>query len=261
MAVLSWRIDLSAPPRIIVLGTAVHGERQLTEQYHSNFWVLLFFHYRGEVVVDGQVLAVAPGMAGVFPPGATLTIRYRGRSHHRYAHLALPAGRPGKDRAIAACQDLGTAFAELDAQYERAIRLHAISPDRASSLLWDLLWRLAERTRPDEAVSDPATHPALAKAIELIELHLSSPLRIADLADEVGLSGRQLGNLFHAARGVSPVVYLRQRRMERARLLLTQTSTPITRIAADVGLPDLQAFNKIVRRALGHSPTAIRQRG
>ncbi len=258
-----WRIDLSSPPRLGVLGTAVHGERLLTEQYHSSFWVLLFFHYHGEVAVDGHRLEVHPGFAGVFPPDATLGIRYRGRSHHRYAHLALPAGRAGKDRPIAAVLDLGADFAALDARFEHAIRSHATVPERSRMILWDLLGELAERTsRLPVGEGDRAElsrHPALAKAMELIELRLGGALRIAELAEEAGLSARHLGNLFHREHGLSPVAYLRRRRVERAHALLTQTREPIARIATDVGIPDLQAFNKVMRRALGRSPRALRE--
>ena len=258
----TWRIDLSAPPRIVVIGTAVHGERLLSEQYNSDFWVLLLFHYHGEVLVDGHQLAVQPGWAGVFPPGATLHIRYRGRSTHRYAHLALPAGRAGKDQPIAAVHDLGGSFVALDQAFEQAIRASATAHERASMIMWDLLWQLAERT-PRVATSEAAgvRHPALAKAEELVELHLAEPLRVSSLAADVGLSARQLGNLFHAAHQLSPVAYIRQRRIERARLLLTRTSASVAQIAADVGIPDLQAFNKAVHRALGCGPRAVRLRG
>ncbi len=264
----TWRIDLSTPPRVLIIGTAVHGDHQLSEQYHSNVWVLLFFHYHGEIAVDEHRFTVQPGWAGVFPPDATLTIRYRGRSHHRYAHLALPAGRAGKDQPIAAVQDLGGDFAALDARFERAIRSHATVPERSRMILWDLLGDLAERTprllanaRGECDVSAAPRHPVLAKAMEFIELGLAGPLRIDALAAEVGISARQLNNLFHAEHHVSPVAYVRQRRIERAWLLLTQTKAPIARIAADVGIPDLQAFNKTVRRALGASPRSVRQNG
>ncbi len=258
-----WNIDLSAPPRIMVIGTAVHGERLLSEQYNSDFWVLLLFHYHGEVLVDGHQLAVQPGWAGVFPPGATLHIRYRGRSTHRYVHLALPAGRADKDQPIAAVHDLGRNFAAVDQAFEQAIRASAVTPERASMILWDLLWQLAERT--PRMVNVEATagvrHPALAKAEELVELHLAEAVRVSALAAEVGLSARQLGNLFHAAHQLSPVAYIRQRRIERARLLLTRTSASVAQIAADVGIPDLQAFNKAVHRALGSGPRAVRAHG
>jgi transcriptional regulator GlxA family with amidase domain len=47
--------------------------------------------------------------------------------------------------------------------------------------------------------------------------------------------------------------------MAHARLLLVTTDLPVGAIAARVGVRDPQYFNKLVRRFLGDSPTAIRQ--
>jgi transcriptional regulator GlxA family with amidase domain len=56
-----------------------------------------------------------------------------------------------------------------------------------------------------------------------------------------------------------PVVgWIRQRRMARARHLLTATTMSIPAVAASVGITDLQAFNKACRRELGGSPRAVR---
>ncbi|MFG2819980.1 helix-turn-helix domain-containing protein [Kitasatospora sp. NPDC048365] len=50
---------------------------------------------------------------------------------------------------------------------------------------------------------------------------------------------------------------LRARRRERARYFLQTTALSVPAIAAPVGIPDLQAFNKACRRDLGASPRGI----
>ena len=47
--------------------------------------------------------------------------------------------------------------------------------------------------------------------------------------------------------------------MKRAHHLLTASTLPIASIAATVGIPDLQAFNKACRRTLGAPPRAVRE--
>jgi AraC-like DNA-binding protein len=57
------------------------------------------------------------------------------------------------------------------------------------------------------------------------------------------------------------VACIRRRRMERVRHLLiasTLAIPAIPAIAATVGIPDLQAFDKTCRRELGASPRAVR---
>jgi transcriptional regulator GlxA family with amidase domain len=46
--------------------------------------------------------------------------------------------------------------------------------------------------------------------------------------------------------------------MNRARHLLVSSTLSIPAVAASVGIPDLQAFNKTSHRELGASPRAIR---
>jgi len=41
--------------------------------------------------------------------------------------------------------------------------------------------------------------------------------------------------------------------------LLQASTLSVTAIAASVGIPDLQAFNKACRKAFGASPRALRQ--
>jgi transcriptional regulator GlxA family with amidase domain len=72
------------------------------------------------------------------------------------------------------------------------------------------------------------------------------------------VSHNHLTRLFRAETGSTVVGYVQARRMARARHLLTSSTLPIPAVAASVGIPDLQAFNKTCRRERGASPRAIR---
>ena len=256
-SVPNWQIDPSEPPEPIIIGTAMHGEQALSEQYYSHFWVLLFFTYHGEVVVDEHSLAVEPGSIGIFPPASLLTIRYQGLSQHHYAHLALPAGRGGRVRPIPAHVQLGHEAMVVEDEFRQAIATFATDRQRCGMILWRLLLRIIELgnlTTP----AQQARHPALIQAMELIELGMGDSLRVSWLAQRCAISARQLGNIFRSEQGCSPNAYIRQRRMARAQLLLTRTSTPISAIARDVGIPDLQAFNKAIHRHFSMSPRELR---
>jgi transcriptional regulator GlxA family with amidase domain len=81
---------------------------------------------------------------------------------------------------------------------------------------------------------------------------------VASLAQQLDISHNHLTRLFQAEAKTSVVGYIRQRRMERAQHLLTQTTLPIKVIATQVGMRDLHAFNKTVRREFGVSPRSLR---
>lgn len=54
------------------------------------------------------------------------------------------------------------------------------------------------------------------------------------------------------------MAYIRRRRLERAHHLLRASTLSIPAVAAAVGIPDLQAFNKACRRELGAPPRVLR---
>nr|WP_255672597.1 GH1 family beta-glucosidase [Glycomyces amatae] len=157
-------------------------------------------------------------------------------------------------------QDAGPAAPALAEALRRAVAAAPAAPARAAAEVWTVLWRLTELP-PREAPAREGTHPAVAAALAHIEANLPRPLTVPDIAAAVGLSHNHLTRLFHAATGATVVAYLRRRRLERARHLLVHSTLSIAAVAAAVGVPDLQAFNKACRRELGASPRAVRAAG
>jgi transcriptional regulator GlxA family with amidase domain len=161
-------------------------------------------------------------------------------------------------------QELGPMFAPLNAQIEHVIASYAARPLRASIGLWDLLWRLSELHERVAGASNGKSDVmprAIQQVIKRMELTLSEPLYVGDLAREIGLSHAHLTRLFRAATGSTIAAHIARRRAERAAELLMHTNLPIKTIAAQIGLPDLHQFNKTIRRLLGASPRAIRASG
>lgn len=150
----------------------------------------------------------------------------------------------------------------MRAQFERAVASSATAPERVCAFVWHLLGDLAERASAGEAQGDSdatAHHPAVRRAAHLIELRLGEPLRVEEVAQEVGVSSAYLSRLFRDAFGESVVGYLRRRRMERAEHLLRRTTLPVKVVGASVGLADPHQFNKAVRAHFGASPRAVRE--
>jgi AraC-like DNA-binding protein len=207
---------------------------------------------------------INPGRATVLPPDAVLEYRYRGLSTHACVHFSLGASEPSAPASIVRLpimMELGESFAALNTQVESVIASLAASPLRASVRLWDLLWRLGEIAGASTASTDrrPAIPPVVTAVIERIELRLSEPLYVGDLADEAGLSHAHLTRLFHAATGGTIAAHIAHRRAERAADLLMHTTLPVKVIASQVGMPDLHQFNKSIRRLLGSSPRDVRR--
>jgi transcriptional regulator GlxA family with amidase domain len=85
----------------------------------------------------------------------------------------------------------------------------------------------------------------------LIERRLAERVRIGEIAAQVGLSPSRFAHLFRSVVGTSPLRYLRQLRIERARQLLEDTSLPIKEVMRQAGCTDKSHFSKDFRARFG----------
>jgi len=93
-----------------------------------------------------------------------------------------------------------------------------------------------------------------------IREHPEPDFSLNDLAREARLSSSQLIAEFKQICGLPPLQYQLACRLEKGRLLLEETSQPITRIAFDLGFCASQHFSNHFKRAFGVSPKAWRGR-
>lgn len=257
-------VPLGAPPRIVNAGIGVHGVGTSHDRFQlPHLWQLHRYRYTADYAVDGESLRITPGSISLVPPGSVVDYWYRSRSEHVYLHFDLPgADIDALSRDIRVLTDARIAAPLLDDLLGRAMSAHVgESAAQARAHLWSALWRLAELTEEAETETETQRlrHPAVQAAIEHIEAHLADGLTVAGVAKSCGISHNHLTRLFSAQLDTTVVAYIRSRRMARARHLLTASTLPVAAIAATVGVPDLQAFNKLCRRTFGVSPRMLRE--
>lgn len=98
------------------------------------------------------------------------------------------------------------------------------------------------------------SHPKLIQAIAEMEQNIEEVLTREEIAARVGLSRRQLERLFRRYLTTSPARYYLRLRLERARLLLSQTTMPVTEIAFACGFTSASHFSKCYRDMFGRTP-------
>lgn len=81
---------------------------------------------------------------------------------------------------------------------------------------------------------------------------------VAELAREAGFSPAQFRRVFHQWAGVAPHQFLQRERLERARLLLENTDSPIEEIGRQCGFSDASAFTRTFRAFSSLAPAAYR---
>ena len=101
----------------------------------------------------------------------------------------------------------------------------------------------------------------LVQAVELMRGNLHTPLSPGQIAEQLGISTRQLERLFDRYLGTSPKKYYMEMRLERAHHLLLQTESGITEIALACGFVDTGHFGRVYRTRFGVSPARQRARG
>lgn len=254
----SVELALDLPPQVVNAGVGVHGSAGSHEVFRlPRLWQLHLYGYSGTLEFDGCRHPIRPGHVSLVPPDTEVHFDYdTTRCEHLYAHFRLPGN--GERRRLPAMQNAGPDAALLRGLLRQAIAANAQSPARASAELWTVLWRTTGLTGAAEhRPSRP--HPALRNAMAHIEEHLAAPLSVPEIAAVAGVSHTHLTRLFRQGTGRTVVGYIRRRRMERAQHLLVASTLAIPAIAATVGVPDLQAFNKTCRKELGASPRAVRE--
>jgi transcriptional regulator GlxA family with amidase domain len=96
------------------------------------------------------------------------------------------------------------------------------------------------------------------RAAAFIHMHYAEPITREQLAAHVGVSGDHLTTSFRQEMGVTPIAYLNRYRINRARMLLEESSRSITDVALSVGFSDLANFSRTFHREVGMTPNAYR---
>ena len=99
---------------------------------------------------------------------------------------------------------------------------------------------------------------AMRRVREYVEVHLGESIDLSMLAGVAGLSVHHFARQFKQSAGVTPHVYLTQKRVERAQEMLVQTDLPLAEIAFAVGFFDQGHLARHFRHMLGTTPREFR---
>lgn len=92
----------------------------------------------------------------------------------------------------------------------------------------------------------------------VIESSIALPLRVGELAEEVGLSEAHFARAFKTSFGDSPAAYILRRRAETARRLIEQTPMPLAEVAQQSGFSSQAHMTARLRVLYGNTPRALR---
>jgi len=133
-----------------------------------------------------------------------------------------------------------------------------------ANLVADQMIHTAIRSDKDEQrLSIPTRigvrHPKLATVIHAMEDSIEEPISPSLLAEDVGMSTRQLERLFRRYLNRSPKRYYMEMRLAKARNLLQQTDMSVINVALACGFASPSHFSKCYRAL--YRTTPYRERG
>ncbi|NOD77608.1 MULTISPECIES: GlxA family transcriptional regulator [unclassified Ruegeria] len=140
--------------------------------------------------------------------------------------------------------------------------LHAIANQHGNELA-SLVAEMCIHNRPGELNPTQRTmrsaligsrNPKLAAAITLMENNIEAPLSLPEIADQAGLSRRQMERLFASHANQSPAMFYADLRLSHAYALLSGTSLSVAEISAATGFESASSLSKRFRRKYGLSP-------
>lgn len=112
--------------------------------------------------------------------------------------------------------------------------------------------------REEQRLSVPARigvrHPKLVSIIQMMENNLEEPISPSKLAEQAGMSTRQLERLFRRYLDRSPKRYYMELRLQKARYLLLQTDMSVINVALACGFASPSHFSKCYRGFFDRTP-------
>ena len=150
-------------------------------------------------------------------------------------------------------EEVSRLFAELVFAAKETVP-HA---DQVSGALYALLCEIGALIGFDADFGNSAG--IIREAIRQMDRHYDEDITLERLAAISGVSEQHFCRVFKANMGMRPMEYLSKRRMEQAKLLLSDSDMKINEIAQAVGFEDQNYFGITFRKLVGVTPTDYRK--
>lgn len=126
-------------------------------------------------------------------------------------------------------------------------------------ILLQLVSRFIRPTTAFGNASEKHRHSDIGFVLRFIHTHLDKKLTVEQLAGLQGLNCDYFSRQFQKVLGVRPLDYIINKRLERAKLLITTSSLSLQEIADRVGVFDIYYFSKLFKSRFGIAPSQYRK--
>lgn len=110
-----------------------------------------------------------------------------------------------------------------------------------------------------EFPADKKNSPHVAAAVDWMQIHYNEAQSLDAMSKEIGVSFPHLSRLFYKEKGITPIQYLTQIRLEHAMQLLVNTNITIQKVAEECGFSSGNYFSKVYKKVLHATPEEYRR--
>jgi YesN/AraC family two-component response regulator len=120
--------------------------------------------------------------------------------------------------------------------------------------------RKVDKWFPDKRQAEPTDHPEMNQIITYIEEHYAGEITLKGLAERIRMDASYVSDLFKKKTGSTLTSYIQNRRIQAAKMLLTETERTVSDIGRQVGFENDNYFIKIFKRWCEVTPSEYRKR-
>lgn len=263
------------PPFRDLQGTTHPVGWRMGPGHRHDFWQLVFNQSGiGEMQAD-NLHRIDPARTVVIPPGISHTWANIGATPLNLFNIHILPRQPGyadlEKWLNALCSGQGSAaicpgHPDCISLMERvSTGLDGGAPGykyQAAALLMEFVITVLRAGLDIARNLDPELHPVsrIEKAFWYMEANYGRPVGLSDIGRLMNLSPKHACEIFKRETGLPPLRHLRQLRIQKAKLLLEETTLRVKEVAFKVGFRDEHYFCRLFRKLSGISPAAYRAR-
>jgi AraC-like DNA-binding protein len=161
---------------------------------------------------------------------------------------------PGADAVLSISIKSGEADSTGGSQSVIELTESELGNDQLAVIIRWLDGRGAHPSAPQRLATGGLPKWRLRRVRTYIDWHICKPIKLATLAEVVGLSKMYFAAQFRAATGCRPHEYILRKRIERAQQMLLDTAEPLVSVALAVGFQSHAHFSTVFKRFSGLSP-------
>jgi AraC-like DNA-binding protein len=221
-------------------------------------------------VMGGREIFLKPGSLWCFPPNVNHWVQHGPeRKHHQLwvgLDLRVVENRHPNWKALEVFRRTSSVdgIPHVEKYFRQVIHEGTTSSvHQAAGLRLALDALVLEVVRAMENAKPPpspvALHPAVTRALGIVEGRFRENWTLSKLADEAGLSRGRLAAVFRGAVGCSIHQFLTKARVRNAENLLAQSDLPVGDIALECGFSSAQHFSRVFKEVNGQTPVDFRR--